>query len=78
MGSSLLWSKWAVWLWVVILCCLGGYEFWDLLSGDLHTPPLTRVTVKFVPWWITLPFIAWLFYHFAVRYFSANYVSGLK
>lgn len=78
MGSYLLWSKAGVWAWVAILIALAGYECWALLSGDMATPPLTRVTIKYVPWYVTVPFLVWLLIHFAVRYSNHAYVSSLR
>lgn len=73
-----MWAKAGVWGWVAILVALAGYEFWCLLSGDMQTPPLTRVTIKYVPWFITIPFLTWLWIHFAIRYSNPWYIQGLK
>lgn len=78
MGSPALWSKLAVIGWVIILTVLAAYEIWCLVSGDPHTPPLTRVTIKYVPWYVTLPFLTWLLIHFIVRYFNPSYIKGLQ
>lgn len=78
MGSAKLWSLAGVIGWVVILVSLAGYEFWCLLSGDMATPPLTRVTIKYVPWYVTIPFLIWLLTHFAIRYANPAYIQGLK
>lgn len=78
MGSSALWAKWAVYLWLVLLGSALCYEFWCLLGHDNQTPPLTRVTIKYVPWYVTMPALGWLFYHFLVRYVDPNYVKQLR
>lgn len=72
------WAKAAVWGWVAILTILAGYELWDVFGKDPYTPPLTQITVKYVPWWVTLPFIVWLLVHFSLRYFNPAYIASLR
>ncbi len=74
-------SKWGiafVILWVVILVALAAYEVYALVDGKDLTPPLTHVTVRYAPWWITMPFLGWLFVHFLARYADVDYVNWLK
>lgn len=72
------WATWAVVIWLVILGSLLGNELYALLGGNSKDMPLTQLTVKYSPWYVTLPFIVWLFIHFAVRYFNPAYVAGLR
>lgn len=72
------WSTWAVVIWLVILGSLLGNELYALLGGNSKDMPLTQLTVKYSPWYVTLPFIVWLFIHFAVRYFNPTYVGSLR
>jgi len=75
------WNMAFVYGWLTILCILAGYEFFALFVlflGAGYEPPLTHVVCRYVPWYVTLPFIAWLFYHFAVRYANASYLQHLR
>lgn len=72
------WATWAVVIWLVILGSLLGNELYALLGGNSKDMPLTQLTVKYSPWYVTLPFIVWLFIHFAVRYFNPTYVDSLR
>jgi hypothetical protein len=78
MGISIQWDRAALIFWAVIFFVLLGYELWCLVSGDMHTPPLTRVVIRYVPFWITLPILVWLLIHFVIRYFNPAYVKGLR
>lgn len=71
------WASWAVWIWIAILGTLFANEMYALLGGNAKDMPLTQLTVKYSPWYVTLPFIGWLFIHFAIRYFNPAYVTGL-
>ena len=72
------WATWAKVIWVVILLALFGNEMYALLGGNAKDMPLTQLTVKYSPWFVTLPFIVWLFIHFVVRYFNPTYVASLR
>lgn len=72
------WDRWWVIGWVLILTGLAFYEFWSGFGPSKYTPMLTQVTVRYVPWWVTMPFITWLFFHFAVRYANPAYIAHLK
>jgi hypothetical protein len=72
------WTLWHTLGWIVILGSLAGYEFWAMFDHDARTPMLTQATVRWIPWYVTLPFIVWLFVHFAVRYFNAAYITNLR
>lgn len=73
----MVWNKYWVWGWVAILLGLALYEFWSGWGTGKHTPMLTQVTVHYVPWYVTLPFLLWLQVHFALRYFNPAYVKSL-
>jgi hypothetical protein len=62
------WRTWSIIGWILILAALFIYELIAVLDKNLHTPSLTQVVVHYVPKWITLPFLLWLFLHFAIRY----------
>ena len=72
------WDRAYVAGWIAIAVGFAFYEFWAGYGTGKHTPMLTQVVVRYVPWWITLPFIVWLFVHFAVRYTNPNYINWLK
>lgn len=63
-----MWSKAALFGWLGILVTLVGYELWCVLSGDKATPPLTDAVVRYIPWYVTVPFLIWLLLHFVIRY----------
>ena len=65
-----MWSKAALIGWVVILGVLIGYEIWCALGGNPRNPALTDVTVRYLPWWIIMPFLTWLWLHFLLHYFT--------
>ena len=62
-----------VWVFLFVICTL--YEAYSWLTGRLM---LTQLIVKYIPSWIVLPIIGWLFIHFAIRYFNQDYISWLK
>lgn len=74
------WDKAFVWGWVAILAILAGYELFAVSQGKgSQFLPLTWITVKYSPWFVTMPFLTWLFYHFAVRYLHrADYLNSIK
>ncbi len=62
-----MWNKAFVWGWVAILSILIGYELYAVIWGT-QDPPLTDVVSRYLPWWITVPFLTWLLLHFAAQY----------
>lgn len=72
------WDRWWVVGWILITLGVLFYEFWSGFGPGKSTPMLTHVVVRYVPWWITLPFCAWLFVHFLVRYINPHYIDWLK
>ena len=73
---NLNWDKAYEWGWVAILAILAGYELWAVAHGKKsNDPPLTWLTIRYVPWWVTMPFLTWLWMHFAIRYANPNYLK---
>ena len=72
------WDRWWIAGWVLILTGLAFYEFWSGYGPGKSTPMLIQVVVRYVPWWVTMPFITWLFVHFATRYASPAYNAWLR
>lgn len=62
------WSWWAKLIWLALTAAVVAYELWTNFNGSPKTPTLTDVTVKYIPWWITIPFICWLLIHFILNY----------
>lgn len=72
------WNRWYVIGWILIFVGFLFYEFWAGWGTGKHTPMLTQVVVRWVPWYVTLPAIVWLFIHFAIRYFNPSYIRWLR
>jgi len=64
--------------WVLILAGLAFYEFWSGWGPGKSTPMLTQITVRYSPWWVTMPFITWMWFHFLLRYTDPKYIAHLK
>ena len=71
------WNNAYVYGWIAILTILAGYELYAVFFGHKYDVPLTWVTVRYVPWWVTLPFLVWLLVHFALRYANPNYLKTI-
>lgn len=71
------WHEYYVIGWLVILGVLAAWELYAVFT-NAQDPPLTQLTVRYVPWWVTMPFIIWLFIHFLVRYANPAYIAKLK
>lgn len=56
--------------WLIILGILFAYEMYAVFLHHPDRPTLTRLTVSYVPAEVTLSFLAWLWLHFAIRYFG--------
>jgi glycerol-3-phosphate acyltransferase PlsY len=67
-----VWSKWIIAGWAFLSALVVGYELWTNFNGSPKTPTLTDVTIRYMPWWIILPFLTWLLLHFAVNYAYAS------
>lgn len=72
------WSKAYIVGWALMFVGFLFYEFWAGWGPGKHTPMLTQVVVRWIPSWITLPAIIWLFCHFAVRYADPAYRAWLR
>jgi hypothetical protein len=73
---NLRWDKAFEFGWIAILCILTGYELFAVSQGKRSVyPPLTWMTVRYAPWWVTMPFLTWLWIHFATRYLDPNYLK---
>lgn len=73
------WNFFAIFYWVLWLF---AFVFWESYAaykgmGEKDVPMLTQAVVRWVPWYVTLPFIAWLFIHFAFRYANPKYIEWL-
>jgi len=72
------WNKAWILGWIAILLGLAFYEFWSGWGTGKHTPMLTPVTVRYSPWWVTMPFLTWLWLHFFLRYVIPAYKISLE
>ena len=63
-----MWDRVWVSVWYAFIAVMVLYELLSLLDNKHETPPLTHVLVNEVPWWVTLPFLAWLLIHFILAY----------
>jgi hypothetical protein len=75
---SMHWRLWPTLYWVA---WLAFFCFWEAYAGfdkKHDVPMLTQATVRYVRWWITMPFLTWLWIHFAVRYANPRYIEWLK
>ncbi len=62
------WDRVYVWVWYSLVALVVLLEVYTIVDRRTTTPPLTQVIVREVPWWVTLPFLGWLFLHFLIRY----------
>ena len=74
------WNFFATFYWVAWLF---AFIFWEAYAGsrgmgDKDVPMLTQAVVRYVPWWVTMPFLTWLFVHFVVRYANPSYGHWLR
>lgn len=75
--------KWNLWACLYWLFWFVGFVVWETYAGTKKfgmgdIPMLTQVTVRWAPWWITMPGLTWLWVHFAVRYANPAYVALLR
>lgn len=66
------WDRAWVSIWYALIAIFVAYELYSLVDGRQETPPLTHVLVREVPWWVTLPFLGWLFVHFLIAYIKGR------
>lgn len=62
------WDRIYVWAWYTLVALVVLLEIYTIVDRRTTTPPLTQVIVREVPWWVTMPFLGWLFLHFLIRY----------
>lgn len=62
------WDRVYVSVWYGLIALMLLLEVYSLVDRRSSTPALTEVIVREVPWWVTVPFLAWLFIHFTSRY----------
>jgi hypothetical protein len=73
--NSELWNKWWILGWILIGLGFLFYEFWSGWGTGKHTPMLTQVVVRYVPWPLTFIVINWLNLHFLLRYLNPKYIT---
>lgn len=62
------WNQAFVRGWWAILAVLIGYELYAVFFGNHVDPPLTAVARRHIPWYVLMPFLTWLWMHFARQY----------
>lgn len=62
------WDRVYVSVWYGLIGLFVMVELYAILDRRSMTPTLTQVIVREVPWWITMPFLGWIFLHFLIRY----------
>jgi hypothetical protein len=72
------WSTAATMVWAAWFLFFAGYEFYADINSKKDIPFLTQTVCRYLPAWVTLPFLVWLIAHFASRYFSSAYMNGLR
>ena len=74
------WEFWPIAYWIIWVF---AFVLWETYAGFENMgakdiPMLTQAVVRYIPRWITLPFLIWLLIHFTVRYFNPKYMEWLK
>jgi len=59
--------------WFAIIAAMATYEIYTALHNSV-APTLTDVVLKYFPWWVIMPFLTWLWFHFAVQYKYPNWL----
>jgi hypothetical protein len=59
--------------WFAIIAAMAIYEIYTALHNSV-APTLTDVTLKYLPWWVIMPFLTWLWLHFAIQYKYPNFL----
>jgi hypothetical protein len=72
------WRLWPTLYWVAWLLAFGVWEAYSGFDKKHDIPMLTQATVRYVPWWVIMPFLTWLWIHFAVRYGNPKYIEWLR
>lgn len=55
--------------WLLLTIIVVAYEIFNNFHGK---PTLTDTTLKYMPWWVTMPFLFWLVIHFTTGYFVVS------
>lgn len=61
-------------IWLILAIIVVGFELFTNFTGK---PTLTDVTVEYMPWWIIMPFLSWLWLHFASIYNFPKWVRKI-
>lgn len=74
------WNFWAIAYWMIWIF---AFILWEAYAGykgmgSRDIPMLTQAAVRFIPWWVLMPFLTWLWLHFALRYSNVRYLEWLK
>lgn len=67
------WNKAFVAGWIAILSTLIIYEMYAAAHGH-DDPTLTDVVSRYLPWWVIMPFLSWLWMHFFLQYKYPNFL----
>ncbi len=62
------WERVWVLAWYALIAAMVGDELYAIAARNPALPPLTQVLVREIPWWVTVPFLAWLLGHFVAAY----------
>lgn len=62
------WDRIYVTIWYALIAFVVILDLYTIIDRRSMTPTLTQVIVRDVPWWITMPFLGWMFLHFLFRY----------
>jgi hypothetical protein len=66
------WDRTWVSVWYGLIALLLIDELVSIYGHNFAHPTLTQVVSREVPWWITIPFLAWLLFHFISAYTLGN------
>ena len=74
---------WKLWPCLYWLFWFLAFVIWETYAGvekagGKDIPMLTQAVVRYVPWWVTMPGLTWLFVHFATRYANPAYMKFVK
>ena len=72
------WKLWPTLYWAFWFLAFAIWETYAGVSRKHDVPMLTQAVVRYIPWYVMLPFLTWLLLHFAVRYASPEYKTWLN
>lgn len=67
------WDRVYVTVWYALIALVVVMDLYTIIDRRSMTPTLTQVIVREVPWWITMPFLGWMFLHFLFRYLGREW-----